>query len=174
MWKSFGVGSHSLPGLRDAGSSSLGPLPLKCLSYPATQHGHLTHSILDSNYTMSLVKCNISWIGLENTHPRAQHFLTVGMGINNWGCRARGFNLSSEGVSKGIVRQSIPFSLRMAHPPSTPSKEEPATCKSSTLSFARGSCWKTSLESEAPQFFFHLFVAVLPLQNSYCLFQHYH
>lgn len=101
-----------------------------------------------------------------------QHFLAVGMGNNNWGCRARGFNQSSEGVSKGNFLSEHFFSLRMAHP--LPTHLKSLTCKTLTLPLARVSCWKTLLESEVPQFFFYLFVAGLPLQNSYHLFQHFH
>lgn len=87
-WQSFRVGSHTLPAPRDAGwagccSSSSGPPPLECPSYLASQHSHLTQSVMESNYTMIWVKCNISWIALGSIRLRAQHFMAAGMGTNN-------------------------------------------------------------------------------------------
>lgn len=66
-------------------------------------------------------------MGLESTHPRARHFLAVGMGTNNWGCRARGC-WDSAWAPKGSQRESSLRAFlslsRMAHPPSTPSSAE--------------------------------------------------
>lgn len=106
-------------------------------------------------------KCDISWIGFESICPWAQHFLVVGMVPSNRGSRGC---WNSTWAPKGSQRES---SLRFLslwgwHPSDSCLSEDGRAikswvchwevCKVLTLSLARASYWKASLESEMPQF----------------------